>query len=158
MTKSPSSGNFSSRLTSEHPPRPSIDTRERVRYSDTDRMGIAHNKNYLEWFEIGRTEYCRLKGISYKEIEERGFYMVVAEASCRYKKPLHYDEEFIIRVSLREASPKKIVFGYELLKVADEQLIASGYTVHITTNARAEVCSLPEDILNMLFGAEEEEL
>jgi len=120
-------------------------------------MGIAHNKNYLEWFEIGRTEYCRRKGISYSEIEERGFFMVVAEAACRYKKPLHYDEIFTIRVSLRDATPKKIIFGYELLKPDNEQLIATGYTVHITTNARAEVCALPEDILNLLFSSADSE-
>lgn len=117
-------------------------------------MGIAHNKNYLEWFEIGRTEYCRLKEISYKEIEERGFFMVVAEAACRYKKPLRYDETFIIRVKPLEASPKKVVFGYELLRPEDERLIATGYTVHITTNAQAEVCALPEDILDRLLKPE----
>ncbi len=126
-----------------------IETEERVRYSETDRMGIAHNKNYFGWFEIGRTEYFRKKKIPYEKIEAQGYYLVVAEAHCRYKKALRYDDKFIIQSTLKDATPKRIVFQYELFK-KDRTLIASGYTIHIVTNAKAEVCALPSDILDQI--------
>jgi acyl-CoA thioester hydrolase len=127
-----------------------VEIEERVRYSETDQMGVAHNKSYFEWFEIGRTEFCRKKGIPYKEIEAQGFYLVVVEASCKYRKPLRYDERFLIRVTLREATSKKVVFDYEILAQPDRRLVASGYTVHISTNARAEVSPLPPSVLEMI--------
>lgn len=130
--------------------RHSIEIRERVRYSETDQMGVAHNKNYLEWFEIGRTEFCRQKTIPYKKIESIGYYLMVVEAFCKYRRPLRYDEEFSIRVTLDQVTPKKIVFRYELLDAKERNLVASGYTVHIVTNAKAEVCSLPPEILEKL--------
>lgn len=127
-----------------------IEFEEKVRYSETDQMGIAHNKCYFEWFEIGRTEFCSKKGIPYKEIEMRGHYLVVVEAFCRYKKALRYDEKFIIRVSLQDLTPKKAVFGYELMTTEERKTVASGYTVHIATDANSKVCPLPRDILQKL--------
>lgn len=127
-----------------------IEVEERVRYSETDQMGVAHNKNYFEWFEIGRTEYIRQKKIPYKEIEKLGYYLVVVEAFCRYRRPLHYDDLFIIRVRLDELTAKKAVFSYELLTGNDQKLIASGYTVHIVTNPQGVVTFLPEDILKKI--------
>ncbi|MGB8951325.1 MAG: thioesterase family protein [Candidatus Aminicenantales bacterium] len=127
-----------------------IEIEERVRYSETDQMGVAHNKTYFEWFELGRTEYCRRKNISYKEIEAKGLFLVVVEAFCRYKKPLRYDDLFLIRTSLQEITPKKAVFAYELRTKDNQRLIAHGYTIHIVTNAKAEVDSLPEEILNQM--------
>jgi acyl-CoA thioester hydrolase len=119
---------------------------ERVRYSETDQMGVAHNASYFGWFEIGRTEYCRKKAIPYGEIEKKGYYFVVAEAFCKYRKPLRYDEEFIIRTALDELSPKKAIFSYQLLKKEDKSLIAEGYTVHVVTNSKGEVTSLPPEL------------
>jgi acyl-CoA thioester hydrolase len=129
---------------------PAIETEERVRYSETDQMGVAHNKSYFEWFEIGRTEFCRRKGIPYKEIEAQGLYLVVVEAFCKYRKPLRYDQAFIIRVSLREATLKKVIFDYEILNREDRHLVASGYTVHIATNIRGEVASLPAPVIDKI--------
>jgi len=131
-----------------------IEFKERVRYSECDRMGVAHNKNYLEWFEIGRTEFCRQKQIPYKDIEAQGYYLVVVEAFCKYKKPLKYDQEFLVRVTLEDVSPKKVIFTYELLTKKEKMPIASGYTIHIVTNAEARVCSLPNHILNRLKSSE----
>ncbi len=131
---------------------PSFEIEERVRYSETDQMGVAHNKNYFEWFEIGRTEFCRQKGISYKDIEAQGYYLVVVETFCKYRKTLRYDEVFTIRVSLREITPKKVVFDYELLTKEERKLIATGYTVHVVTNAKAEVSTLPEELLKKISG------
>lgn len=115
-------------------------------------MGVAHNKSYFEWFEVGRTELCRQQGLPYRTIERAGFFLVVVEAFCKYKKPLHYDERFLIRVSLREATPKKFIFDYELRTKEKRTLIATGYTIHIVTNAHAEVSALPEDILKKIVG------
>jgi len=127
-----------------------IEFEVRVRYSEIDRMGVAHNKTYFEWFEIGRTEFCRQKNIPYKSIEEQGYYLVVVEAFCKYKRPLRYDDKFLIRVYLKEASPKKVVFAYELVTPKEKKPIASGHTVHISTNSKAEVRSLPHEILTQL--------
>jgi acyl-CoA thioester hydrolase len=127
-----------------------VETEERVRYSETDQMGVAHNKSYFEWFEIGRTEFCRSKGIPYKEVEAQGFYLVVVEALCRYRKPLRYDQTIIIKVTLREASSKKVVFDYEILTKEERRLVASGHTVHIATDARGEVSPLPTAVLEKL--------
>lgn len=127
-----------------------IEFEVRVRYSEIDKMGVAHNKTYFEWFEIGRTEYCRQKNIPYKSIEEKGYFLVVVEAFCKYKRPLRYDDKFLIRVYLKEASPKKVVFAYELVTREEKKPIASGHTVHISTNAKAEVRSLPREILAQL--------
>ncbi len=144
---------------SEHPSNPSpgssnrenfVETKERVRYSETDQMGVAHNKHYFDWFEIGRTEFCRKKGFSYKEIEKKGFFLVVAESFCRYKKPLRYDEEISIRVYLREASPKKFIFDYQIFSSRENQVAAEGYTVHVTTDKNAKVTPLPDEIFKKL--------
>ncbi len=150
MMRSRNSVNFSNKATLPQGKKNVIEFEERVRYSEVDKMGVAHNKIYFEWFEIGRTEYCRRKKIPYKNIEEEGFFLVVAEAFCRYKRPLRYDETFLIRVFLEEITPKKMIFAYELVTKKEKKLIATGHTVHVATNANAEVRSLPPEILNKL--------
>lgn len=153
MMKSRNSENYSNKISISKGEKNFIEIEERVRYSETDQMGVAHNKNYLEWFEVGRTEYCRKKNIPYKSIEAQGYYLVVVEAFCKYKKPLRYDEKFVIRVYLKEITSKKAVFAYELVTREDKKLIASGHTVHIVTNAEAKTCSLPTHIMDRLKAA-----
>ena len=150
MMKSRSSEHFSNKTALNKGGKNFIEFEELVRYSETDQMGVAHNKNYFGWFEIGRTEYCRQKNIPYKDIEAQGFYLVVVEAFCRYKKPLKYDQKFIIRVFLEKITPKKLEFTYELVTKEGKKLIASGHTVHIVTNSEAKTCSLPPHIINSL--------
>jgi acyl-CoA thioester hydrolase len=150
MRKSRNSESLSNKVASTQGGKKYIEFEVRVRYSEIDRMGVAHNKIYFEWFEIGRTEFCRQKNIPYKNIEEQGYYLVVVEAFCKYKRPLRYDDKFLIRVFLKEATPKKVVFAYELVTREEKKSIANGYTVHISTNAKAEVRSLPGEILNKL--------
>jgi len=116
-------------------------------------MGIAHNKHYLEWFELGRTEFCRSKGVPYPEIEERGYYLVVVEAFCRYKKPLRYDEVALVRVALAEMTPRKFVFLYEIVGREDRVLRASGHTVHLVVDGRSEKSALPADLFGRLRDA-----
>lgn len=113
-------------------------------------MGVAHHKAYLDWFEAGRTEFCRHQDLTYKAIEERGHYLVVVEAFCRYKRPLRYDDPFVVLTSIREITPKKAAFSYELRIPGRAALIAEGYTVHIAVNRSGAVAALPDDILKKI--------
>ena len=108
-----------------------VDSRTRVRYKDTDQMGIAHHANYIVWFEIGRTDLCRATGFPYAEIEGRGFLLVVTEVTCRFKIPYRYDEEVLIRTSVSEAASRSISFGYELLNAAGDVVHATGSSSHL---------------------------
>jgi len=91
-------------------PVPHVESRTRVRYKETDQMGIAHHSNYVVWFEIGRTDLCRSTGITYREIEERGRLLVVVEIRCRYMTPYRYDDEVLIRTSVAEAGSRMLRF------------------------------------------------
>ena len=94
-------------------------------------MGIAHHANYLPWFEIGRTDLCRILGTSYREIEAQGLLLVVTEVGCRYRIPYRYDDEVLIRTTVEMASSRGMRFRYELWDAAGETLQASGFTTHI---------------------------
>lgn len=106
-----------------------VESRTRVRYKDTDQMGIAHHSNYIVWFEIGRTDLCRKTGFSYRDIEERGSLLVVVEVGCRYLTPFRYDDEVIIRTTVRDAASRSMSFAYELLDTAGE-VRATGFSKH----------------------------
>ena len=121
------------------------ETEVRVRYAETDQMGIVHHANYLIWFEAGRSDLCRAKGFSYKEMEdEAGALMVVAETYCRYKSPAHYEDVLIIRTKVGEIRSRSLRFFYEVFRAADETLIAEGETHHLVTDKDKKVRRLPE--------------
>ena len=81
----------------------------RVRYAETDRMGVVYHANYLVWFEIGRTEFCRARGFAYKDMEENDrAFLVVAESYCRYKAPAHYDDELVVRTHITELRRRSV--------------------------------------------------
>ncbi|MGH9591625.1 MAG: acyl-CoA thioesterase [Bryobacteraceae bacterium] len=110
----------------------SVDTRVRVRYAETDQMGVVYHANFLVWMEVGRVEYWRAAGLRYRDMEkDDGILLVVAEVNCRYLSPAVYDEEVIIRTSIAEASPRMIRFEYELLAAEDGRGLATGYTKHV---------------------------
>jgi acyl-CoA thioester hydrolase len=108
-----------------------VESRVRVRYKETDQMGIAHHSNYIVWFEIGRTDLCRATGISYAEIERRGYILVVSEVKCRYRVPYRYDDEVLIRTSVAEAASRALTFGYELLDGTGKTVHAIGSSSHL---------------------------
>jgi acyl-CoA thioester hydrolase len=108
-----------------------FESRTRVRYKETDQMGIAHHSNYIVWFEIGRTDLCRATGFPYAEIESRGFILVVTEVSCSYRTPFRYDDEVLIRTSVASAASRAIRFAYELYDGAGNELRASGGSSHM---------------------------
>ena len=109
---------------------PFVESRTRVRYAETDQMAIAHHANYIVWFEIGRTDFCRAAGFPYKEIEERGLILVVTEVVCRYRAPYRYDDEVVIRTSVAEAQSRMMKFAYELYD-AEGKLHATGTSSHV---------------------------
>lgn len=117
----------------------------RVRYAETDRMSVVYHANYLVWFEIGRTEFCRARGFAYKDMEEnhRAF-LVVAESYCRYKAPARYDDELVIRTHITELRRRSVRFGYEVVRLSDGHIIAEGETGHVVTDPQGRVISLPE--------------
>lgn len=121
------------------------ETMLRVRYSETDKMGVVYHANYLIWFEIGRTEFCRARGFSYRDMEEsEDAFLVVAESYCRYKAPAHYDEELIVRTHITEKRRRSLRFGYEVVRASDGQIIAEGETGHVLTDSSGHVRSFPE--------------
>ena len=109
-----------------------VESRVRVRYAETDQMGVVYHANYLVWMEVGRVEYWRAAGLRYRDMEkEDGVLLVVAEANCRYRSPAVYDEEVIIRTKIGEANARMIRFEYELISADDGRTLATGHTKHI---------------------------
>lgn len=124
--------------------RPCTETTVRVRYAETDQMGVVYYGNYFTWFEIGRIELCRQLGFEYKRMEtEDDSFIVVAEASCRYKKPARFDDVLTIRTRVTQTQRRTVRFGYEILNQASE-LIATGETFHVICDRMGRPKSLPE--------------
>ena len=123
----------------------STDTTIRVRYAETDQMHVAYYGNYFTWFEIGRVEFCRQRGLEYKRMEmEDGLFLVVAEASCRYVRPARYDDILTIRAWVTETRRRTIRFSYEILNQDSGERIATGETLHIICDRLGRPRSLPE--------------
>jgi acyl-CoA thioester hydrolase len=115
----------------------------RVRYAETDQMGVVYYSNYLVYFEVGRAEYCRRRGISYDEMEKStASFLTVAEARCRYLKPLRYDQEVVVRTSVKEIRRRTVTFSYQLLDRAGT-LHAEGETLHVVTDRQGRPKSFP---------------
>jgi len=129
------------------------ETRIRVRYAETDQMGVVYHSNHFIWFEVGRVELLRQLGFTYKDMErEDGCFIAVVDAQCRYKAPVHYDDEVIVRTHLKHVREKVIRFGYELRSLTGV-LLAEGETTHIVADARMKARALPEKYLGVFRGA-----
>jgi len=124
------------------------ETRLRVRYAETDQMGVVYHSNHLIWFEVGRVELMREMGFSYRDLErEGGRFIPVAEVQCRYRAPVFYDEELVVRTRLKAVREKVVVFSYELVRAEDRTLLAEGETKHIVTDSDMKLATLPERYL-----------
>ena len=135
------------------------ETTLRVRYAETDRMGVVYHANYLIWFEIGRTEFCRARGFAYRDMEENAdAFLVVAESYCRYKAPAFYDDELVVRTHITELRRRSVRFGYEILRVPDGLIIAEGETGHVVTDGNGRVKSMPEHYRDLLSAVPEEDI
>ena len=124
-------------------------TTVRVRYAETDRMGVVYYANYLVWFEVGRTEWLRQAGWSYKEMEAIGVALPVIEAHCDYRQPVRYDDEVDIRTRASGLSPVRVRFDYEIVLPGDV-LAAAGHTIHAALDAGGKPCRLPDRVRAML--------
>ena len=118
-------------------------TRVRVRYADTDQMGVVYYANYLVWFEIGRTEWLRDAGWNYRDMEETGISLPVIEAHCVYRQPARYDDEIEIRATASALTPARLRFDYQAVRAADGTLVAEGHTVHAALGRNGRPCRLP---------------
>ncbi len=124
-----------------------------VRYAETDQMGVVYYANYLIWFELGRTDFCRQHGFAYHDMEkEDGLFIMVAEARCRYKAPARYDDCILVRTRLKEMRRRVLVFSYELYRQATNELLAEGETIHVITDRDGHPRSMP-DKYHELFAA-----
>jgi acyl-CoA thioester hydrolase len=130
------------------------EVRLRVRYAETDQMGVAYHANHFIWFEVGRVELLRQLGFSYREMEENdGCFIAVVDARCRYKAPARYDDELIVRTHLKNVRESLVHFGYELVRGSDGLLLAEGETTHIVTNAEMKTRTIPDKYMRAFCEA-----
>ncbi|HLX84422.1 MAG TPA: thioesterase family protein [Terriglobales bacterium] len=130
------------------------ETRIRVRYAETDQMGVVYHANHFIWFEVGRVEFLRQLGFSYKDMErEDDCCIAVVDAQCRYRAPVHYDDEVIVRTYLKHIRSKVIHFGYELRNADSGKLLAEGETTHVVANAEMKPRPLPEKYMRAFRAA-----
>jgi len=124
-----------------------VDVDIRVRYAETDQMGVAYYANYLVWFEVGRSEFCRKRGFQYADLEALGYKLVVTDVHCKYRNSARYDEAVIVRTRLKGVNKRMITFGYQILRKDREEVIAEGETRHICVDSKGKTKSLPENFL-----------
>jgi acyl-CoA thioester hydrolase len=130
------------------------ETRLRVRYAETDQMGVVYHSNHFIWFEVGRVELLRQMGFSYRDMESQdNRFIAVVEATCRYRAPVRYDEEVLVRTRLKSARDSMVHFGYELVRLSDGALLAEGETTHIVTDAQMKIAVLPDKYLSAFRAA-----
>jgi len=125
-------------------------TRIRVRYAETDQMGVVYYANFLVWFEVARVEWLRQGGWSYRDIEHDGTALPVIEAHCEYRHPARYDDEIEIAARGTLLTPVRVRFDYNVVRVDDDILAAVGHTVHAAVDAGGKPCRLPQTLKDML--------
>ena len=124
-------------------------TRVRVRYAETDRMGVAYYANYFVWFEVGRTDWLRHTGWTYREMEGDGVSLPVIEAQCEYRQPARYDDEIEIATRGTLVTQVRVRFDYQLTRAEDQTAIAAGHTVHAAVDRGGRPCRLPARVRDM---------
>jgi acyl-CoA thioester hydrolase len=130
----------------------SSETRLRVRYAETDQMGVVYYSNHLVWMEVARVDLCRACGFEYREMErDDGVLLAVAEANCRYLSPARFDDEVIVHTRIEKASRRMVMFAYEMRLAVDGRKVAAGYTKHLFLTREMQPVHLPEKYWHM-FG------
>jgi acyl-CoA thioester hydrolase len=125
-------------------------TSYRVIYGDTDQMGVVYYANYLRWFESGRSEFLRQIGCPYTQIESRGYHFPVTELSCRYFKPVHYDDLITIETQLTLVRRATLNFHYKIFRQGEGEPIAMGSSTHACVTASGRIARIPADLANLL--------
>lgn len=121
-------------------------TRVRVRYAETDKMGVVYYANYFVWFEVGRCELLRTLGWSYRDLEAEGVTLPVTEASCRYHASAQYDDELDVETDGTLVSPVRLAFDYRVVRADDRRTIVTGRTIHAALAPTGRPCRLPERV------------
>lgn len=116
----------------------------RVRYGETDQMGVVYHTNYVNWMEIGRTEFLRDAAISYRELETQGLLLPLTDAQVSYKSPARYDDIVEVRTWIEQITPVRLDFGYEVYRQEDGRLLVTGTTKHVFTNLQFKPVRLPK--------------
>jgi acyl-CoA thioester hydrolase len=132
------------------PPLPPQAIKLRVRYAETDQMGVVYHANYFVWFEVGRCELIRAIGKSYRDLEEAGIGLPVIEAHCEYRSPARYDDELQVKTWGKLLSPARVEFHYEISRVSDGAVNAVGRTEHAAVDEAGRPCRLPNYIGDLL--------
>jgi len=126
----------------------------RVRYAETDQMGVVYHSNHFVWFEVGRVEFFRQLGFSYKDMEQQdGCHIAVVDARCRYKAPARYDDEVVVRTQLKNVRESMFHFTYELVRASDELLLAEGETMHVVIDREMKKTPIPEKYMQIFRTA-----
>jgi acyl-CoA thioester hydrolase len=121
------------------------ETTIRVRYAETDQMGVVYHGNYFTWFEVGRVDLCRQLGFEYKKMEsEDDSYIVVADAHCRFKRPARFDDLLVVRTKVVASQRRTVKFGYEIVHQESREVLATGDTLHVFCDKQGRPKSLPE--------------
>ena len=132
--------------------RPTHEARLRVRYAETDQMGVVYYANYIVWMEVGRVELCKSVGFNYRDMErDDAILLAVAEAHCRYLSPARFDDEVIVKTWIEEANIRMVSFGYQMRRADDDRVLATGQTKHIFCSPDLRRTRLP-DKYRPLFG------
>ena len=118
----------------------------RVNYSETDQMGVVYHARYLVWLDVARTEHLRLAGMSYRELEEAGLRLAVAEASIRYRQPARFDDRLRIRCWVRDLASRRIDFGYAVEREEDDRLLATAFTSLLSLDRGMSFTRLPDAV------------
>jgi acyl-CoA thioester hydrolase len=131
-----------------------VETRFRVRYAETDQMGVAYHANYIVWMEVGRVELCRSRGVSYRDMETNdGVLLAVAGVECRFVQAARYDDEIAVEAGVVKAHPRMVVFGYTIRRSADGAVLATGETRHVFCGRDFQPRKLPPKYFHV-FGIE----
>ncbi len=127
-----------------------FDFEYRVRYADTDKLGISYYGNYFTWFEAARTEYFRALGLPYTECEKKGYFLPVVETSAKYFSPSTYDDLIVVRTSVSRLGRTSIHFEYRVFQKSSQKLVATGHSVHAFVDANMKPAGMPEDIRGLV--------
>ncbi|MBB6096646.1 acyl-CoA thioester hydrolase [Deinobacterium chartae] len=121
----------------------------RVRYAETDQMGVVHHSNYAVWFEMARVEFMEALGLSYREVERRGVYLMLSGLEVKYRRAARFDDRLEVRVWVEDLRSRKARFAYEVTRQGSGEVIATGATEHIATDFEYRLVSMPQDLLDL---------
>ncbi len=132
--------------------RRTVETRFRVRYYETDAMGIVHHAFYITWFEEGRSAYTRAIGFPYSQLEAEGISLAVAEVTARYHRSAHYDDEVVVATWVEQVQSRGMAFSYEVRRTAGDEILVTGRTTHISVDSSNRVVRLPDAVCRIFGG------